>query len=332
MVIGGLSQQLNCNTNNTRNVHVFNGTLVITAISQKHLNKDYTSGKIITKQGFTYGRFEIRAALPKGKMLRPEILMIPVISSPDWARNGLIEIMTNNQSKNLGSGFHRDVPPVHSSQEFTTSANLNEFHTYSIEWNKLAIRWFFDDINHFTLSIDDISGTIYTKSGQPFDQPFRLVIQLGVGSFFFKDQILTEEDVKHWESPRLIVDYVRIYSGINQNGINQNEKPFLMDSNTLLLVILPIIIIILISIIVFLFVRNKKLNRIQTDKHLENYDDIIGVEIYDTYNKDNLYEEPYEDTSQYYAAYHYKDEGFDNLDQIDNEISSPLYLDMTVRI
>jgi len=196
---------------------------VITAISEKHLNKDYTTGRITTKQGFTYGKFEIRAALPKGKMLRPAIFMVPVTRSPDWARSGGIVIMTNIQNQNLGSGFHRNVPPIYSGQEFTTNATLNEFHTYSIEWNKFQMKWFFDDINHLTLSIDDISGTIYTERGQPFDQPFRLSIQLGVGSFFFKNQTLTEEDAKHWESPHLIIDYVRIYSGVNQN------KPFLMD-------------------------------------------------------------------------------------------------------
>jgi len=252
MIIDSHIEQLHCNTNNTRNLPVFNGTLAITAIYEKHLNKDYTSGKIITKQGFTYGRFEIRAALPKGKMLRPAIFMIPVTSSPDRARNGQIDIMANIQNQNLASGFHRNVPPIYSGQEFTTNATLNEFHTYSIEWNKLAIRWFFDDINHLTLSIDEISGTIYTKRGQPFDQPFRLVIHLGVGSFFFKLQILTEEDVKNWESPRLIIDYVRIYSLVNQNNVNQTEvnqteKPLIMDRNTSLrLVVSPIFILLII--------------------------------------------------------------------------------------
>jgi beta-glucanase (GH16 family) len=62
---------LNCNTNSSQNLRLIDVTLAITVIREKHLNKEYTSAKITTREGFTYGRFEIRAALPKGKMLRP---------------------------------------------------------------------------------------------------------------------------------------------------------------------------------------------------------------------------------------------------------------------
>jgi beta-glucanase (GH16 family) len=64
------------------------------------LNKEFTSAKIVTKQAFTYGRFEIRAALPKGKLLRSAIFMISEPYS-EWARNGQIDIMTNVQNKKL---------------------------------------------------------------------------------------------------------------------------------------------------------------------------------------------------------------------------------------
>jgi beta-glucanase (GH16 family) len=51
--------------------------LVIIPLKEKYLNKEYTSARITTKEGFTYGKFEIRAALPNGKMLRPAFFMIP---------------------------------------------------------------------------------------------------------------------------------------------------------------------------------------------------------------------------------------------------------------
>jgi len=171
---------------------VKNGTLVIKAIHEKYLNKEYTSAKIITKNEFTYGRFEIRAALPVGKMLRPAIFMIPVTFT-EWARNGQIDVMTNNQNTKLGAALHYGVPHVYDSyksDEFSTDSNLNHFHTYSIEWNEYEFKWFFDDINHLTIGIDRNLGSIYTRNGQPFDQPFRLLIHLGVGPLnqnFFSD-------------------------------------------------------------------------------------------------------------------------------------------------
>ena len=62
-------EYLNCFTYREENIRIINGTLVLTAIREKYLNKYYTSSVITTKQSFTYGKFEMRAALPKGKML-----------------------------------------------------------------------------------------------------------------------------------------------------------------------------------------------------------------------------------------------------------------------
>ena len=100
---------MSCNTQSPKNVRLKDGTLVIAVIKEKYLNKEYTSAKINTRESFTYGRFEIRAALPKGKMLRPAILMIPEKPS-DWARNGQIDVMTNNQTSILWAGIHYGVP------------------------------------------------------------------------------------------------------------------------------------------------------------------------------------------------------------------------------
>jgi beta-glucanase (GH16 family) len=127
---------LNCNTNSPNNLRLIDGTLAITVIREKHSNKEYTSAKITTKEGFTYGRFEIRAALPKGKMLRPAFFMIPM-NTCCWAKNGQIDIMTNIQDKKLGAGIHYSQdPPVYkynTNGDFSTLSNLNDFHTYSIE-------------------------------------------------------------------------------------------------------------------------------------------------------------------------------------------------------
>jgi beta-glucanase (GH16 family) len=206
---------------------VKNGTLTIKAIHEKYLNKEFTSAKITTKNGFTYGRFEIRAALPVGKMLRPAIFMIPVTLS-GWPRNGQIDIMANNQSTKLGAGLHYGVSHVYDSyksDEFSTDSNLNHFHTYSIEWSESEFKWFFDDMNHLTIDINRNLGSDYTRNGQPFDQPFRLLIHLGVGpmnQIFFPNQSLTAEDAKKWKVPFLMIDYVRIYNW--DNGLNSSSN------------------------------------------------------------------------------------------------------------
>jgi hypothetical protein len=56
--------------------------------------------------------------------------------------------------------------------------------------------------------------------GEPFDKPFRLALNLGIGgnaggNFYFPNQILSLEDVTNWKCPLLAIDYVRIYKWEN---------------------------------------------------------------------------------------------------------------------
>jgi beta-glucanase (GH16 family) len=117
---------LNCNTNSSQNLRLIDGTLAITVIHEKHLNKEYTSAKITTREGFTYGRFEIRAALPKGKMLRPAFFMPPEISD-GWAENGQIDIMTNIQDNILAAG----IRVYHNSSTHNSSTHNSSMHNSS---------------------------------------------------------------------------------------------------------------------------------------------------------------------------------------------------------
>ncbi|CAG2165978.1 unnamed protein product [Oppiella nova] len=206
-----------CNTNRTENLQLRDGCLAIIAAREREvrLHKQYTSAKIISKQSWTYGRFEIRAALPAGKMLRSALTMIPF--RPEyWAIGGAIYVMTNGQTPALGVGVHFGDPPEFRPQgyEYQSHTRLQDFHTYAIEWTESAINWFFDDINHYSLSINGMLAPIYAKKGQPFDRPFKLEIHLGVGGYLFPGQHLYANDSEHWECPALLVDYVRVYKRV----------------------------------------------------------------------------------------------------------------------
>ena len=121
---------MNCNTNRPQNLRLINGTLAITAIYEKYLNKNFTSAKISTKKGFTYGKFEIRAALPKGKMLRPTMFMLPSSKVLKWSIGGEIDIMTNVQFQQLGSGIHYNSPHIFDGLQdglFSANISLDDF-------------------------------------------------------------------------------------------------------------------------------------------------------------------------------------------------------------
>ncbi|HEY6436953.1 MAG TPA: family 16 glycosylhydrolase, partial [Ignavibacteriaceae bacterium] len=330
---------MNCNTNSPKNLRLIDGTLAITVIREKYLNKEYTSARITTKENFTYGRFEIRAALPKGEMLRPAIFMIPE-KFDGWAKNGQIDIMTNIQDNKLGAGIHYSIPAKYeynTSGDFSTLSNLNDFHTYSIEWNESEIKWFFDDINRLTININRSLSSLYSGVGQPFDKPFRLLINLGVGggdgnNVFFPSRILSLEDVINWKCSLLIIDYVRIYKWERidkwQNGslilnsssndvsvdkICEEVMPLITPKNAsnektstttvmIVSIISSFVLLVLISIVVFLLIRQRNLKRINDEKNIENYDDTCEPETYDAIYTGKEYTEPYQELTEYYVV------------------------------
>jgi hypothetical protein len=351
---------LNCNTNSSNNLRLIDGTLAITVIRKKYLDKEYTSASFRTKEGFTYGRFEIRAALPKGKMLRPAMVMIPE-KFDGFAKNGQIDIMTNTQDNKLGAGIHYSIPPQYESNRsgvFSTLSNLNNFHKYSIEWNESEIKWFFDDINHLTININRSLSSLYSRVGEPFDKRFRLFIHIGVGggdgnNLFFPNETLSLEDVINWNCSLLIIDYIRIYKWKNGSQIlnsTSNEvsvdkickevMPLITPKNasnektsTTAVIIVSIIssflLLVLIPIIVFLLIRQTNLKGINGENNIGNYDDIYDPERYDAIYTHNEYTEPYQELPEYCVI----SEGTEKYEEMDDRKkdrnSNPTYLAIT---
>jgi len=362
---------LNCNTNSSKNLRLIDGTLAITVIREKYLNKEYTSAQITTREGFTFGRFEIRAALPEGKMLRPGIYMNPE-KFDGWAKNGKIDIMTNIEDNKFGAGIHFGRNPAlfegNRSANFSVFSNLNDFHTYSIEWNESEIKWFFDDINHLTININRSLNSLYSGVGQPFDKPFRLQIHLGIGgqdrsSDFISNEILSLEDVINWKCSLLIIDYVRIYKWERidkwQNGsLIFNSSPNDVSADKICQEVMPLItpsknasnektsttptpvmivstissflLLVLISIIVSLLIRQRNLKRINDSNNIDYYDDFSYPETYDVINTD-ICTEPYQELAQCCVVSEGIEIYEEMADQKKDRNSDPQYLTMTNR-
>jgi len=270
------------------------------------LNKNFTSGRIITNSAFTYGRFEVRAALPEGKMLRPNIFMLPVNDSGKWAQMGEINVMSYIQDSKIQAGLHYNVPHYYDynrSGELVVKDRLNHFHTYAIEWNKFEIKWYFDHINHLTININRKLGEIYERYGQPFDAPFRLGVNLGVGNPDLTNKFLTIDDVILWKCSLFIIDYIRIYKWINgteklnstfdnisADNICSSVMPLITPKKnmnitltTIFLIITSISLIVLIPIVVFsmIYLKKRKKNIIKSET---NHYEYIEVDEHDYYN------------------------------------------------
>jgi beta-glucanase (GH16 family) len=75
---GSGNWELQCYTaHRPQNLRVKGRQLIIHANVEAYNGKNFTSARITSKNAWTYGRFEARAKLPKGKMLWPAIWLLP---------------------------------------------------------------------------------------------------------------------------------------------------------------------------------------------------------------------------------------------------------------
>jgi hypothetical protein len=259
--------------------------------------------------------------------------MLSMISTTrsEWAKNGQIDVMTYLQNNKLQSGLHYNVKPyfydTFKASGYSTNSNLNDFHTYSIEWNEFEIKWFFDQINTLTININRTLGSSYSRLGEPFDRPFRLLIDLGVGPFtkhFFSYSTSFLEDVMEWKCSLFIIDYIRIYKRIDGNensSISPNDisvdkiceavMPYIRpkkkanesnSNNIIHIVIFSILsfvpLISLISIIFLISIHLKKFKRdinvVTNIDHNYGDTDTRYPEVYDALNTDYNYINNYE--------------------------------------
>ena len=90
------NSELQYYTPRTDNSYQENGNLVIKTMKESYNGKEYTSAKLYTqsKGDWTYGRYDIRAKLPRGTCVWPVIWMMPTTSSyGGWPVSGEIDIM-----------------------------------------------------------------------------------------------------------------------------------------------------------------------------------------------------------------------------------------------
>ena len=182
------------------------GMLIISA--QKINNSNYTSTRIVTKgkKEFQYGRIEARVKVPSGAGMWPAFWALGNdIETNLWPNCGEIDII-EYVGKNPGQIF----TSVHTASSFGNTVNTqitptpnveDDFHVYSIEWNKDFIEFFFDDSRVYRYA-----PQIQNNETWPFNKPFFFILNLAVGGNFGGPV------ANNIEFPReFIIDYVRVY-------------------------------------------------------------------------------------------------------------------------
>lgn len=204
-------------------VSVSGGMLKITAEKRREGDRDYTSGRIVTRDlhSFTYGYFEAKMKLPVGTGMWPAFWMLPQpnsFNSTDndhggWAANGEIDIMeAKGRLPDKASGtvhYGGNWPQnTYSTNEHTLNGTIDLWHTYAVEWTEDALKWYFDGELILTVTSDTWWTTASKDKSAPFDKPFYILFNLAVGGNF--DGGLKPSD--DFKSDSMYVDYVRVFA------------------------------------------------------------------------------------------------------------------------
>lgn len=203
-------------------VWVEGGSLRLRSRVRDFGSQHYTSGRVDTSGKFaaTYGRFEIRARLPRGKGLWPAHWLYP--QHRDWAMERLM-------ARAVAEGDERLIPEARpwyseidimeflghetnvvygtlhyysfTGEKRSSSGTLKndtdyskDFHLYALEWDPDEIRWFVDGTRIHS-----------TKNGVPHT-PHYLILNTAVGGSWPGNPDATTVFPQYHD-----IDYVRVY-------------------------------------------------------------------------------------------------------------------------
>ncbi len=198
------------------NSTISGGILTITAKKETLQGRDYTSSRMITKGkgDWLYGRFEIRAKLPKGRGTWPAIWLLSSDNAyGNWPASGEMDIMEHvgYDPNNVHATIHTSVyngqrGTQKSAVKFIADAT-DAFHIYRIDWTPFAVRAFIDGVQYFEYTNNNTSYTAW-----PFNKPFFLILNIAVGGNWGGVQ-----GVDNTIFPATMqVDYVKVFKMIPQ--------------------------------------------------------------------------------------------------------------------
>ena len=210
-----------------QNASLTQGFLLITAKKESKGNADYTSARIKTEGlfSFTYGRVDIRAALPRGQGIWPALWALGSnFSEVGWPYSGEIDIMEmiggSGREDTVHGTVHWNIggltaPYAHTYVGGSYYGNdfSEGFNVFSIIRTETSIEWRVNDIPYYQFEIDD------SESLAPFRKPFFLLFNIAVGGNW-----PGYPDASTQFPQRMVVDYVRIFE--------PSESPANLDSDS----------------------------------------------------------------------------------------------------
>jgi hypothetical protein len=179
-------------------------------------------------------RLEARMQLPRGAGLWPAFWMLPEQGAGAnctgcgaygaWPLSGEIDIMeaANDMAGVNGTAHYGGPGDQHQSAGGGAPLGSEGFHTFALEWDVDALRWYLDGVEYASTQArrgGEGPGWFTPAEGAgpqaPFDLPFHLVINLAVGGAFTGVAPEVAQTTLAEGPKQLLVDYVRICARVD---------------------------------------------------------------------------------------------------------------------
>lgn len=202
-----------------QNARVEHGTLIIEARLEALPKagfhdwggQRYTSAKLVSRQAFGYGFYEVRAKLPCGRGTWPAIWLLP--NSGKWPDAGEIDVMEmvgwdpGVVHATVHSAAFNHVKGTQRGAEMRVPTSCSRFHLYQVDWRPGLITIGIDGHAYMRVANDQPGGA----AAWPFTRPYQLILNLAVGgdwggrkgvddSAF--PQRMTVDYVRYWAAPK----------------------------------------------------------------------------------------------------------------------------------
>ena len=205
---GWVNEELQEYVDAEENISLSGGKLLIRPVKtvRKDGSSSYTSGRISTqyKHDFTYGLFEARLKVPKGRGFLPAFWLMTTDEDKygQWPVCGEIDIMEvkGDQTGTNHGTIHYGLPHEENQGTLTLSQGdfSEEFHDFALLWEPEVIRWYVD-------------GRLFHEVVQwptaPFHHDMYLILNLAVGGSW----VGYPDETTDFEHAAFAVDYVRVY-------------------------------------------------------------------------------------------------------------------------
>ena len=217
---GGGNQEKQYYTDRTENIRIENGNLIIEARKEEYNNRQYTSGRINSreKRYFKYGKIEACIWIPAGGGTWPAFwTMGNDYKNVGWPKCGEIDIIEHVGNQPRMASFATHTPEKNGTRGNNWSARAymdgleENYHVYGIEWLE-------DDYNgmdriYFTIDGEQLAMTqevfehVDENTYWPFNKEHFIILNLAIGG-----TMGGAVDDNIFSSPVLMkVDWVRVY-------------------------------------------------------------------------------------------------------------------------